>query len=54
MRLWCNGSMMDSKPIGQGSKPWGRANNGLVAQLVELKIEDLGVGGSIPSLSTNN
>ena len=46
--------MMDSKPIGQGSKPWGRANNGLVAQLVELKIEDLGVGGSIPSLSTNN
>ena len=25
LRLWCNGSMMDSKPIGQGSKPCGRA-----------------------------
>ena len=47
-------SINGSNPFGQDSSSWGRANNGLVAQLVELKIEDLGVGGSIPSLSTNN
>jgi uncharacterized protein len=43
--------MMDSKPIGQGSKPWGRAK-GPVAQLVERWIEDPSVGGSNPSRST--
>ena len=24
-RLWCNGSTTDSKPVCQGSNPWGRA-----------------------------
>ncbi len=24
-RFWCNGSTADSKPVGQGSNPWGRA-----------------------------
>ena len=24
-RLWCNGSTADSKPVSQGSNPWGRA-----------------------------
>lgn len=46
------GSMTDSKSVGQGSSPWGRANNGPVAQLVERWIEDPSVGGSNPSRST--
>jgi hypothetical protein len=45
---------MDSKSISQGSSPWGRANKGLVAQLVERWIEDPSVGGSNPSQSTKN
>ena len=24
-RPWCNGSTADSKPVSQGSNPWGRA-----------------------------
>lgn len=44
--------MMDSKSIGQGSNPWGCAN-GDVAQLVERQIEDLGVGGSNPPITTS-
>ena len=43
---------MDSKSISQGSSPWGCANNGPVAQLVERWIEDPSVGGSTPSRST--
>ena len=46
------GSTMDSKSISQGSSPWGCANNGPVAQLVERWIEDPSVGGSNPSRST--
>lgn len=26
IRLWCNGSISGSNPLGQGSNPWGRAN----------------------------
>ena len=40
--------MMDSKPIGQDSSSWGRANNGQVAQLVERRPEEPSVGGSKP------
>lgn len=36
-----------------GSTPRGGTNNASVAQLVERKIEDLGVGGSTPPRSTN-
>ena len=31
-RLWCNGSITDSKPVGQGSNPWGRAGNRALAR----------------------
>ena len=27
-RPWCNGSTADSKPVSQGSNPWGRAGKG--------------------------
>jgi hypothetical protein len=47
-------SINGSNPFGQDSSSWGRANNGLVAQLVERWIEDPSVGGSKPSQSTNN
>ncbi len=43
-RLWCNGSMMDSKPIGQGSRPWGRAKRNYGVSVVchaGLKIQRL-------------
>ena len=46
------GSITDSKSVGQGSSPWGCANNGQVAQLVERRPEEPSVGGSNPSLST--
>ena len=44
---------MDSKSISQGSSPWGSANEGPIAQLVEHLIEAQGVAGSNPARSTN-
>ena len=50
--LWCNGSIWLSKSFGMGSNPV-RCANGDVAQLVEHLIEDQGVSGSIPLITTS-
>ena len=43
--------MTVSKTVVRGSNPF-RCANGDVAQLVERQTEDLGVGGSIPPITT--
>ena len=47
-RPWCNGSTADSKPVSQGSNPWGRA----------LRIDNLkkscGPTATTPVLQTGN
>lgn len=44
--------MLGCLPYDRGSNPLCLAKYGYVAQLVEHEIENLGVGGSIPPVST--
>ncbi len=50
-RLWCNGSTADSKPVSQGSNPWGRAIQSC-GPTATTPVLHAGDDGSIPSETT--